>query len=213
LLVQSSIKAIDRHRLPFWPGVWRFQLSGKASRPDSFKLSGKLGGVSMNEASSRNAVPQAPVAPAASKAATVTTAAGAGQNAARDAEVTEAARLRATGAATSDVHHDATHPAVTGTDTGDNRDETGDSATGATLGGVGGALAGALAGSIAGPAGAAAGAVVGALTGAGASGLAVDAIDRVDNDATVTGVGESASNAVPTRDQTQTDPDFAAPIV
>ncbi|HEX8552029.1 MAG TPA: hypothetical protein VF681_10805 [Abditibacteriaceae bacterium] len=83
--------------------------------------------------------------------------------------------------------------AVTGTGTGDNRDETNDSATGATIGGVGGALVGAAAGSILGPAGTVIGAVAGALTGAGAAGLAVDAVDRVDDDNKVVGFDEGVA--------------------
>jgi hypothetical protein len=83
--------------------------------------------------------------------------------------------------------------AVTGTGTGDNRDETDDSAIGATLGGVGGALAGAAAGAILGPAGSVAGAVIGALAGAGAAGLAVDAVDQIDDDQTLTGLDEGAA--------------------
>lgn len=96
-----------------------------------------------------------------------------------------------------DVYHDAAHPAMTHTGTGDNRDETGDSVTGATVGGVGGALVGAAAGAALGPVGAAAGAVIGALTGAGAAGLAVDAVDRVDNDNTVLGVDDGTAEPTP----------------
>ena len=83
--------------------------------------------------------------------------------------------------------------AVTHTGTGDNRDETNDSATGATVGGVGGALVGAAAGAILGPAGAVVGAAIGALTGAGASGLAVDAVDKVDDDNTLVGLDEGVA--------------------
>lgn len=83
--------------------------------------------------------------------------------------------------------------AVTGTGTGDNRDETNDSAIGATIGGVGGALAGAAAGAILGPGGSVAGAVIGAFAGAGAAGLAVDAVDQIDDDRTLTGLDEGAA--------------------
>lgn len=83
--------------------------------------------------------------------------------------------------------------ATTGTGTGDNRDDTNDSATGAMIGGVGGALAGAAAGAILGPAGSVVGAALGALTGAGAAGLAVDAVDQVDDDNTLTGLDEGAA--------------------
>lgn len=161
----------------------------------------------MNEASSRDLVPQAHVTSTGSTVSNAVTAPDATQNAAHDAAVAETARLQATGDTAPRVHHDVTHPAVTGTGTGDNRDETGDSAIGATVGGVGGAIVGALAGSIVGPAGAAAGAIAGALTGAGASGLAVDAVDRVDNDNTVSGVGEDTGIA-PKRDDRNTD-DYA----
>jgi hypothetical protein len=57
---------------------------------------------------------------------------------------------------------------------------------GAVLGGVGGAVVGALAG---GPIGA----VIGAVAGAAASGAAVAAVDQVDNDNTVTGLGDGAT--------------------
>ena len=164
----------------------------------------------MNEASNRDSVPQAQVTSTGSTASNTMTAQDATHNAAHDAAVAEAIRLRATGDTAPSVHHDVTHPAVTGTGTGDNRDETGDSAIGATVGGVGGAIAGALAGSIMGPAGAAAGAIAGALTGAGASGLAVDAVDRVDNDNTVTGVGDDTGDIARRRKENQnTDDDFA----
>lgn len=68
---------------------------------------------------------------------------------------------------------------------------TGDAEKGATLGGVGGAVTGAIAGAAAGPVGAVVGAVVGGVAGAVGSGLAVAAVDRVDNDNTVTGVGNT----------------------
>ncbi|HEX8833286.1 MAG TPA: hypothetical protein VF719_03760, partial [Abditibacteriaceae bacterium] len=86
--------------------------------------------------------------------------------------------------------------AVTGTGTGDNRDETADSTTGAALGGVGGMVVGAIAGSMLGPAGAVAGAVIGGLTGAGASGLAVDAVDQVDDDRTLLGLDGGTADAL-----------------
>jgi hypothetical protein len=70
-------------------------------------------------------------------------------------------------------------------------DANNDAEKGATLGGLGGAAVGAAAGAVAGPAGAIIGAVVGGLAGAGASGLAVGAVDRVDDDNTITGVGGS----------------------
>jgi len=70
---------------------------------------------------------------------------------------------------------------------------SGDAEKGATLGGVGGALAGAVAGAAAGPVGAVIGAVIGGVAGAVASGAAVAAVDRVDNDNTVTGLGGGAT--------------------
>lgn len=86
--------------------------------------------------------------------------------------------------------------AVTGTGRGDNRDETGDPDIAAGLGGIGGALVGAAAGSMLGPAGALAGAVVGGLTVGGLSGVAVDALDKTDDDTTISGLpaDESAQN-------------------
>ncbi len=66
---------------------------------------------------------------------------------------------------------------------------SGDGEKGAVLGGVGGAVVGALAG---GPVGA----VVGGLAGAAASGVGVAAVDRVDNDNTVSGIGEGATGDV-----------------
>lgn len=59
---------------------------------------------------------------------------------------------------------------------------TGDAGKGAVLGGIGGAVVGGLAG---GPVGA----VVGAVAGAAASGAGVAAVDAVDNDDNVSGVG------------------------
>ena len=69
----------------------------------------------------------------------------------------------------------------------------GDAEKGAALGGLGGVAVGAAAGSAAGPVGTVVGAVVGGLTGAGASGAAVGAVDKVDNDNTVTGLGDGAT--------------------
>lgn len=81
----------------------------------------------------------------------------------------------------------------------------GDTAKGAVLGGVGGAAVGAAAGAggiatgaaggaalgvPAGPAGMAAGAAIGGLVGAAASAAGVAAVDSVDNDNTMTGIGD-----------------------
>lgn len=65
----------------------------------------------------------------------------------------------------------------------------GDAKKGAGLGAVGGAVVGALAG---GPVGA----VIGAIAGGAASGAGVAAVDRVDNDNTVTGVGHGVTPKV-----------------
>ena len=64
---------------------------------------------------------------------------------------------------------------------------------GAALGGLGGAAVGAAAGSIAGPVGTIVGAIAGGLVGAGASGAAVAAIDSIDNDNTITGIGDGVT--------------------
>ena len=71
---------------------------------------------------------------------------------------------------------------------------SGDSEKGAALGGLGGVAVGAAAGSLAGPVGTVIGAVAGGLIGAGASGAAVAAVDAVDNDNTVSGVGSGATH-------------------
>lgn len=68
-----------------------------------------------------------------------------------------------------------------------------DAKKGATLGGLGGAAVGAAAGAMTGPIGAVIGAVVGGAVGAGASGAAVGAIDKMDNDNNVTGLGDSVA--------------------
>ena len=72
-------------------------------------------------------------------------------------------------------------------------DPNNDAEKGAALGGLGGAAVGAAAGSIAGPIGTIVGAIAGGLVGAGASGAAVAAIDSVDNDNTVSGVGSGVT--------------------
>ena len=64
-------------------------------------------------------------------------------------------------------------------------DPTHDAEKGAASGAVGGAVVGALAG---GPVGA----VIGAVAGGAASGAGVAAVDKVDNDDTVTGLGHGA---------------------
>jgi len=71
-----------------------------------------------------------------------------------------------------------------------------DAKKGATLGGVGGAAVGAAAGSVAGPVGTVIGAVVGGLSGAAGSGAAVAAVDQVDNDNNISGVGDGVTRDV-----------------
>lgn len=75
-------------------------------------------------------------------------------------------------------------------------DSSGDAAKGAALGGLGGAAVGAAAGSLVGPVGTLIGAAVGAISGAVGSGAAVAAVDAVDNDNTVSGVGGGATGDV-----------------
>ncbi|MDX1935090.1 MAG: hypothetical protein SFU56_21035, partial [Capsulimonadales bacterium] len=67
-----------------------------------------------------------------------------------------------------------------------------DAQKGATLGGVGGAAVGLAAGAAAGPIGAVAGAIIGGAAGALMSGAAVAAVDAVDNDNKVSGIGGGA---------------------
>jgi hypothetical protein len=69
-------------------------------------------------------------------------------------------------------------------------DPNNDSLKGAALGGIGGMAVGAAAGAATGMVGAILGAVVGGAVGAVTSGAAVGAIDQVDNDDNVSGVGE-----------------------
>ena len=69
----------------------------------------------------------------------------------------------------------------------------GDAEKGAKLGGVGGAVTGAMAGAMAGPIGAVVGAVVGGVLGAVGSGAAVAAVDRIDNDNNISGIGDGVN--------------------
>ena len=71
-----------------------------------------------------------------------------------------------------------------------------DAKKGAALGGAGGAAVGAAAGSMMGPAGALIGAAVGGIAGAVGSGAAVGAVDKYDNDNTVSGLGDGATDDV-----------------
>ena len=75
-------------------------------------------------------------------------------------------------------------------------DAHGDAEKGAALGGIGGAVTGAVAGSLAGPVGTVVGAVVGGVAGAAGSGAAVAAVDQVDNDNTISGIGDGATRDV-----------------
>jgi hypothetical protein len=70
-------------------------------------------------------------------------------------------------------------------------DANNDAVKGAALGGLGGAAVGAVAGAATGMVGAILGAVVGGAVGAVTSGAAVGAIDQIDNDDNITGVGEA----------------------
>ena len=83
---------------------------------------------------------------------------------------------------------------------GIDNDPNNDTQKGAALGGAGGAVTGAVAGSVVGPVGTVVGAVIGGVAGAVASGAAVNVVDRVDNDNTVTGLGSHTSR----RDGVQT---------
>ena len=83
-----------------------------------------------------------------------------------------------------------------------------DTQKGATLGGVGGAVTGAVAGSMTGPVGAVIGAAIGGVAGAVASGAAVNAVDRVDNDNTVSGIGDHASRSSGYGDEDGDDIDY-----
>lgn len=75
-------------------------------------------------------------------------------------------------------------------------DPNNDAEKGAALGGVGGAVVGGVAGAMTGPVGAVVGAVAGAAAGAAGSGAAVAAVDRMDNDNTMTGIGDDATRDV-----------------
>ncbi|RYX80711.1 hypothetical protein EON83_27375 [bacterium] len=68
-----------------------------------------------------------------------------------------------------------------------------DAKKGLELGAFGGGAVGAIAGAAAGPVGAIVGALIGGSVGAVASGAAVEAIDQIDNDNTVTGLGDGVT--------------------
>ena len=96
---------------------------------------------------------------------------------------------------------------------GIDNDPNNDAEKGATLGGIGGAVTGAIAGAAAGPVGAVIGAVIGGVSGAGLSGAAVAAVDRVDNDNTISGVGDGVNydDNRTTLDPTLTDSNYRDP--
>ncbi len=71
-----------------------------------------------------------------------------------------------------------------------------DGTKGLELGALGGGTVGAIAGMAAGPIGAIVGAIIGGTAGSLASGAAVDAVDSIDNDNTVTGIGGGATRDV-----------------
>ena len=75
-------------------------------------------------------------------------------------------------------------------------DPNNDGKKGLELGGLGGGAVGAIAGAAAGPVGAVVGALIGGSVGAVASGAAVDAVDAVDNDDTITGIGSGQTRDV-----------------
>ena len=85
------------------------------------------------------------------------------------------------------------HDHLDGIQHGIDDDPTHDAEKGSVLGGLGGAAVGAVAGAALGPVGALVGALAGAASGALASGLAVAAVDTVDNDDNITGVGAEVS--------------------
>ena len=74
-----------------------------------------------------------------------------------------------------------------------------DAHVGGQIGGIGGAVTGAVAGSAVGPVGTVAGAVIGAVAGAVASHAAVDQVDKIDDDTTVTGLGSHTGRTDSTR--------------
>lgn len=90
---------------------------------------------------------------------------------------------------------------------------TGDAEKGAVIGGVGGLVAGAIAGAAVGPVGSVIGAVVGGVVGAAASGVAVAAVDRIDDDSNISGLPddmsleEHAPDRVPVMIDTSTPPE------
>ena len=78
-----------------------------------------------------------------------------------------------------------------------------DGKKGLELGALGGGTVGAIAGMAAGPIGAVIGAIVGGTAGSIASGAAVDAVDSIDNDNTVTGIGGTDTTGTASGDVTR----------
>lgn len=99
-----------------------------------------------------------------------------------------------------DNTYDETTTTTDGIQHGIDNDPDGDAEKGATIGGVGGAVVGALAGAAAGPLGAIAGAIIGGVAGGVGSGAAVAAVDRHDNDNTVSGLGDGVTHTSTTYD-------------
>ena len=71
-----------------------------------------------------------------------------------------------------------------------------DAKVGGELGGVGGAVTGAIAGSAVGPLGTIAGALIGGVAGALGSSAAVNAVDKIDDDTTISGLGHHTGHVV-----------------
>lgn len=90
-------------------------------------------------------------------------------------------------------HERLAHDHPDGIQHGIDDDPENDPAKGSALGATGGAVVGGLAGAVLGPAGAALGALAGAAAGAIVSGLAIAAVDSVDNDDNITGIGAEVS--------------------
>ena len=68
-----------------------------------------------------------------------------------------------------------------------------DGEKGAALGAFGGAVTGVIAGAAVGPVGVVVGGLVGGMAGAVAAGLGVAAVDRIDNDNNISGVGDGVT--------------------
>ncbi len=71
-----------------------------------------------------------------------------------------------------------------------------DAKVGGELGGIGGAVTGLAAGAVAGPVGAIVGAVIGGVAGALGSAAAVDAVDKIDDDTTISGLGHHTTATI-----------------